>query len=334
MIQKQEKNKVDADLLFRFFKNDVTGEEENAVCEWLEESEEHRNTYNNARELHEAFLLNAPIELFNGDVPAATKRRINARRTAWMIAGNVAAVLLFCLISFNVFNARYENRLENTTASISVPAGRSMDYTFPDGTTVRLNSGARLTYPMAFAKDRREVHLDGEAYFDVAHDAGKPFVVKTFASDVEVLGTKFNLNVDSEENIFAATLVEGSIRLSNTLLPGEHIIMHPDEKVTLAGRHLVLSEQEAENDIIWTKGFVDISGLDFGQLMKKFENVFGVKIILDLDILDRKIPSGPVFDNGKLRISDGIDNALGTIRKGGIDFTYHKDNMTNTIYIR
>lgn len=63
-----------------------------------------------------------------------------------------------------MFNAKYETRLENTLASISVPAGKSMDYTFADGTTIRLNSGAKLSYPMTFAKDRREVHLEGEAY--------------------------------------------------------------------------------------------------------------------------------------------------------------------------
>lgn len=329
MIQKKKCSKVDADLLFRFFNNDTTKEEESSICEWLDENDEHKETYNNARELHEAFLLSAPIELLNGDIPEASKKKRRTKRFIWIAAGNVAAVLLFCLISFHMFNAKYETRLENTLASISVPAGKSMDYTFADGTTIRLNSGAKLTYPMTFAKDRREVHLEGEAYFEVSHNAEKPFIVKTFASDIEVLGTEFNVNADSETGEFSATLIKGSIRLSNTLQPGEQIVMHPNEKVTITDRHLVLSKQESDDDIIWTKGFIDISGLDFGQLMKKFENAFGVNIVLD-----HKITSGPIFDNGKLRISDGIDNALGTIRKGGIDFTYHKDSKTNTIYLR
>lgn len=329
MMQKQEKHKVDSDLLFRFFNNDVTQEEEMAICKWLEESDEHKEIYGNARELHEAFLLQAPMELVNGDMPEAARKKRNARRIMWMAVANVAAVVLFCVIGFYAINERLENRLADTMTTISVPAGKSMDYTFADGTVIRLNSGARLTYPMAFAKDRREVRLDGEAYFDVTHNEKQPFIVKTFASDIEVLGTEFNVNADSEAGEFSATLIEGSIRLSSSILPGEKVIMHPNEKVTLVKDHLVFTEHDPESDIIWTKGFIDISGLDFARLMKKFEKAFGVEIVVS-----RKIESGPVFDNGKLRISDGIDNALGTIRKGGVEFVYSKDNRSNTIYIR
>ena len=329
MIQKHKKHKVDSDLLFRFFNNATTQEEETAICDWLEESDEHKEIYGNARELHEAFLLQAPMELINGDIPETTRKKRNANRTIWLAVGNVAAVILFCVISFYLINEKLESRLSNTMATISVPAGKSMDYTLADGTVIRLNSGARLTYPLAFAKDRREVYLDGEAYFDVVHNERHPFMVKTFASDIEVLGTEFNVNADSEAGEFSATLIVGTIKISNSILPGEHIIMHPNEKVTLVKDHMVFTEHDAEASVIWTKGFIDISGMDFGQLMKKFEKAFGVKIIVG-----RKIDSGPVFDNGKLRISDGIDNALETIRKGGVKFVYSKDNRENTIYIR
>lgn len=327
MMQKQEKHKVDSDLLFRFFNNDVTQEEEMAICKWLEESDEHKEIYGNARELHEAFLLQAPMELVNGDMPEAARKKRSARRIMWMAVANVAAVVLFCVIGFYVINERLENRLADTMTTISVPAGKSMDYTLADGTVIRLNSGARLQYPAAFAKDRREVHLDGEAYFDVRHNEKQPFVVRTFASDITVLGTEFNVNADMASGTFSATLVDGSIRLSNHLIPGEQIVMHPNEKVTLVKDHMILKEYEASKDILWTEGVLDIGGLCFNDLMKKLEMAFGIKIIVS-----REMSREPVFANAKLRVSDGIDKALEVIGNGA-EFTYRRDPKTGTVFI-
>ena len=327
MMQKQEKHKVDSDLLFRFFNNDVTQEEEMAICKWLEESDEHKEIYGNARELHEAFLLQAPMELVNGDMPEAARKKRSALRIMWMAVANVAAVVLFCVIGFYVINERLENRLADTMTTISVPAGKSMDYTLADGTVIRLNSGARLQYPAAFAKDRREVHLDGEAYFDVRHNEKQPFVVRTFASDITVLGTEFNVNADMASGTFSATLVDGSIRLSNHLIPGEQIVMHPNEKVTLVKDHMILKEYEASKDILWTEGVLDIGGLCFNDLMKKLEMAFGIKIIVS-----REMSREPVFANAKLRVSDGIDKALEVIGNGA-EFTYRRDPKTGTVFI-
>ena len=138
--------------------------------------------------------------------------------------------------------------------TIIVPAGKSMDYVLADGTLIKLNSGARLQFPMVFANDRREVHLDGEAYFNVAHDDKQPFVVRTFASDIIVLGTEFNVNADEDAGVFSAALIEGSIRLLSRQNPGEQIIMRPNEKVTMEKGKLVLKEYGASNDILWTEG--------------------------------------------------------------------------------
>lgn len=212
--------------------------------------------------------------------------------------------------------------------TIIVPAGKSMDYVLADGTLIKLNSGARLQYPMVFAKDRREVRLEGEAYFDVAHNDRHPFVVRTFASDITVLGTEFNVNADKDAGMFSAALIEGSISLSNHQNPGEQIVMHPNEKVSLERGHLILKEYEAAKDILWTEGILDISGLDFSELMRKLEMAFGVRIVVERDM-----PSGQVFANAKLRISDGVDKAFEVIGNGA-DFTYHKDYNTGTIFIR
>ena len=232
------------------------------------------------------------------------------------------------MVGYNLINNRVENSLATTMNTIIVPAGKSMDYILADGTLIKLNSGARLQYPMVFAKDRREVRLEGEAYFDVAHNDRQPFVVRTFASDITVLGTEFNVNADKDAGMFSAALIEGSISLSNHQNPGEQIVMHPNETVSLERGHLILKEYEAAKDILWTEGILDISGLDFSELMRKLEMAFGIRIVVERDM-----PSGQVFANAKLRISDGVDKAFEVIGNGA-DFTYHKDYNTGTIFIR
>ena len=320
---------VDEELLFKCLRGKTTGRENIMINEWIGADEKNAAMYRNACRIYEGFLMSDAYQDDSGMVSLPSGRRRDVLRFVRNSIAFAAAFALFCVLGFHLIRNRLETELANTINTIDVPAGRSMDYTLSDGTVVKLNSGTRMQFPVAFAKDCREVYLEGEAYFDVTHNAEKPFIVRTFASDIEVLGTEFNVNADSEEGKFSATLIEGSIRLSNSMLPGEHVVMYPNEKVVLVNNHMVLTEHDPKSDIIWTKGFIDISGLDFGQLMRKFEKAFGVKIIID-----HKMPSGPVFDNGKLRISDGIDNALGTIRKGGIEFMYSKDNRNNTIYIK
>ena len=212
--------------------------------------------------------------------------------------------------------------------TIIVPKGGEYSLALADGTRIVLNSDSRLRFPEYFGKNGRGVFLEGEAYFDVAHNDRQPFVVRTFASDITVLGTEFNVNADKGAGLFSVALIEGSISLSNYQNPGEQIVMHPNEKVFLERGHLIFKEYEASKDIQWTEGILDISGLDFSELMRKLEMAFGVRIVVE-----REMPSGQVFANAKLRMSDGIDKAFEVIGNG-TDFTYHKDYRTGTIFIR
>ncbi len=99
-----------------------------------------------------------------------------------------------------------ENRL-------TVPRGGSYSLQLEDGTTIHLNSESELVYPSVFASDSRTVSLVGEAYFDVAHDAGRPFIVDLDGYRIEVLGTQFNVTAYADEHLCRSTLVEGSVRI-------------------------------------------------------------------------------------------------------------------------
>lgn len=115
---------------------------------------------------------------------------------------------------------------------LSVPRGGYYSVLLEDGTTVHLNAESELVYPSAFSKDVRTVSLVGEAYFDVAHDAGRPFVVEVNGYSIEVLGTQFNVTAYADEQICRSTLVEGSVRIvPNSGRDGEEIVLTPGEQV-------------------------------------------------------------------------------------------------------
>ena len=115
---------------------------------------------------------------------------------------------------------------------IEVPRGAEFLLTLNDGTKVWLNSDSRLTYPVTFVGEKREVELQGEAYFEVTKDANKPFIVRSGQVATTVLGTEFNMNTRLSENI-RVLLVTGSVEVSidkappSLLRPGEMAVANP-----------------------------------------------------------------------------------------------------------
>ena len=170
--------------------------------------------------------------------------------------------------------------------------------------------------------------VSGEAMFDVEHDPAHPFVVETFACDVEVLGTKFDVTAEEREGLFSAALLRGSVKVTNRLTPGEQFVLRPNEEVRLAGRRLSLKPIGSMDDYLWTEGMISIKGLSFGELMRKFEKSFGVKIQVDR----ARMPEVD-YNHGKIRISDGVDSALRLLQMAS-DFTYTRSEDNGTIVIR
>ena len=177
-----------------------------------------------------------------------------------------------------------------------------------------------------FAGGERRVKVAGEAMFDVEHDPAHPFVVETFACDVEVLGTKFNVVAEEENGLFSTALFEGRVAVSSRLVPGERLVLEPDEMVTLEGKHLCLAQIDNDEEYLWTNGIISLTDQSFSELMHRFEKTFGVTIRIEREPSIR-------IGQGKIRQSVGIDNALQVLQRFA-DFEYEKDEQNNTITIR
>lgn len=180
------------------------------------------------------------------------------------------------------------------TESVAKPGAKSR-LLLSDGTVVWLNSGSRLNYPSSFNDSIREVTLEGEAYFDVAKAAGKPFVVHTRDIRIHVLGTVFNVRCYPEDNQTEATLISGLVQISQTGdSSGETLLLHPREKVvvqkkqveTETAKSLILRQLKknitdtALVETAWVYNKLVFDGEDFRQISNEMERWYNVKITI------------------------------------------------------
>lgn len=168
--------------------------------------------------------------------------------------------------------------------TLTIPYGKQLKVALSDGTKVMLNSGSTFKYPVNFIKGKkRKVFLQGEAFFDVAHDKAHPFIVEANSLDIEVLGTTFNVANYSEDLTTEVVLVDGSVKLEANKDPEntEHTILTPGHKGIFEKEAQNIETKEVNTSIYtaWTNGYVVFRELPFDNILKKLERFYNVKII-------------------------------------------------------
>ena len=319
---------ITKEYIFKCFRNELSEKEKADLDAWIAEDEANAGMYKEALVEYEYLLINGDVDALKEMAPVSHSGKTGIVRTIVKAAIGVAAAVAIFFTATWLSDYRMQKELSRNLITATALPGQIVSMGLPDGTSVQLNSGATMYYPAMFKGKEREVRLEGEAFFEVAHDSKKPFIVKTFASDIKVLGTKFNVNADRNAGEFSVTLAEGSVQVSTFADPDRVILMKPDEKVYMADGKLLVRKTKAKDEIRWKDGIIDIDGLDFEALMAKLEMAFGVDIVIGRDTLPEFKYTG-----GRLRVSDGIEYALKVLQHGA-DFSWTKDFRTGTIYIR
>ncbi|MCM1177067.1 MAG: FecR family protein [Clostridium sp.] len=317
-------DRIDNEIIYRHLRGETSQDEELLIEElYRKYPEECKDAFNGMHLINDL----SELDSIRAKMERSRKRQI-WKRTAG-ISAKVAAAAVVAVISGYIVQEVTIDSFSRQLTCIEAPRGEIIKVMLPDSTSVYLNSGARLQYPAIFRKGRRDVTLTGgEAMFEVKHDSRRPFIVNTFASEIEVLGTTFNVLVSEEENLFTTTLLEGKIALTANINGNRsRITMQPNDIIKIMDGRLEVTHDE-NPDICWTKGIVKIDGKTFTELMKDFERVFNISIVIDSG-------SAPDIDGarGKVRISDGIDNALKILQHTtGFEFTRDEETNTVTIY--
>ena len=166
----------------------------------------------------------------------------------------------------DVKSKRAKKQLQNTLA---VPRGGEYKLVLSDGSKVFLNSVSKLSYPVVFDKNKREVSLEGEAYFEIARDESKPFLVNINGMKIEVLGTSFNVKAYNDDNEIYTTLVEGKIKINIEESDNEWILV-PDQQAILEknSNNVVVREVDAQQFIGWRNGIYSFTNQPLEEIMK------------------------------------------------------------------
>lgn len=159
--------------------------------------------------------------------------------------------------------------------------GQTYIFTLPDGTKVWLNADSKISFAQQFVKGKREVFLEGEAYFEVTKNKLKPFIVTSRNQQVEVLGTHFNVSSYENEGNVKTTLVEGSVRVRQTGVMKNEVLLNPSQQATNSLNGLKISHVDAREVLDWKNDGFAFHGGDFATAMRKIARWYNVEIVYD-----------------------------------------------------
>ncbi|MFQ6600123.1 FecR family protein [Flavobacterium sp. C3NV] len=186
----------------------------------------------------------------------------------------------------------------NLFNTLSTPTGGQYNIVLADGTKVYLNAVSSIKYPTQFNGDQRIVELDGEAYFEVAKNKNKPFIVKSGDQDIEVLGTHFNVHAYDNESVVKTTLLEGSVAVS---YKNQKAILKPGQQSNVSDKFnkITIKQVDTEAAIAWKNGRFKFDNADLKTVMRQLERWYGIKVEYRGDVSDVRF-NGGTFMNKNL----------------------------------
>ncbi len=189
-----------------------------------------------------------------------------------------AAIVLAGLLAVNGYDLLRSKRPSLAMNIVEVPVGQRASLLLSDGTKVWLNAGSTLSYPSAFGEKNRPISLIGEAFFEVAHDADKPFVVQSDRMYVEVKGTKFCMKTYPEERAIV-TLAEGSVQVSSVDTDYQ-VMLKPNEQVSYSEQEGWILTENVDTELTrsWIHGELYFVEQPLSEITKSLERRFGVRI--------------------------------------------------------
>jgi len=244
------KEKIDI-IIVKFLQNQCTVSDTALLTEWIDESPENAAYFDKIESIWNSIEIKANIDQENPEQSWKELSRLidkednklkitTSQQKRSFSLGSLLRVAAVVLISFGLswfaFYAYYQNELKESEGmlEVSVEKGSKSMVKLTDGTTIWLNSETTISYPDKFSNNQRDVYIEGEAFFEVAKDKTRPFIVHTSDMDMVVLGTSFNVKSYPDEGTIETTLIEGSLRIEKELRSGKKqcISLEPNQRVT------------------------------------------------------------------------------------------------------
>lgn len=300
-------------LAEKYFAGDITEAEISELTGWI------RNNVQLSDWWEEEF------EKSDTDIPLALRDKMFARIKAEVLKEQPAMkrtldktlvpawakwAAMICIpicIAFFTYNILSISNADKNRSPFMVKANKGDKATvvLPDGTDVILNSASQLSYLSDFGRNERRVHLEGEGYFKVAHDARRTFIVQVGELEVKVMGTVFNVCAYSNDQDVTVVLLEGKV---GVYTPSTSATLSPGEKINYNKSTRKLSTEKVYPDdyVSWTKGNLYFQNESLENIMKALSRVYDVTIRIDSPKISEERFTGTIPGGG-------IQNALNII---------------------
>ena len=197
--------------------------------------------------------------------------------------------------------------------TLIVPQGGEYSLLLSDGTRVVLNSMSKLVYPVSFTGKKREITLEGEAYFEVAKDKLKPFIVTIKGLQIEVLGTSFNIKAYPDDYQSFTTLVEGKVKLNSGFQTTKVSYLEPDQQAVydLSTEGIIIQKIDAQQVTQWITGKYAFTNQTLDEIMKTLSRWYDFNYKFDNESLKN------IRFEGGLNKYESIDPILDILNKTG-----------------
>jgi ferric-dicitrate binding protein FerR (iron transport regulator) len=279
-------------LIAKHLSGEIQKPEQGVLDSWLSESAENQKAFEEYKKVWEKTKDASPVERV--DVNAAWKRfektidrkeenQIKGGKVIGLFSQKVSriAAVVVLLIATGIAFYLY-NHLSNPEIHLATTATEVKTIELPDGTKVTLNGNSTFDYRKKLGQKKREVHLDGEAYFEVARDETRPFIIESEETSVTVLGTKFNVNTHTKNESVEVVVNSGKVAFETH--KGNHrVILEKGEKgnYSKTQKTIAKSANDDPNFLAWKTKKLIFDDKTLAYIVSTLNNVYHVNIKIE-----------------------------------------------------
>ncbi len=315
-----------------YLKGNLCKTEESELHDWINSSEKNYRAFkkyiqeNQFAQIHseetDQAWRNLKEKLSRHHLPKSEKKIVVPD---WLKVAAIVAVAL--LAGFFANRLTQTNHYSNALNEITVPKGEKVQVILSDGTKVYLNAGTHFEYPGVFSGNERNVAIVGEAFFNVAKNRSRPFIIKTPGFQVEVTGTSFDLSTYKEDEENSLTLKTGKVTITSDgrnykVSPGQKYIFNTQTQKSK------ITKADLQKSFLWREGVTVIDDQNLEEIRKLLERKFDVQI----RITDKKYKA--IRYTGQFKPHETLEDILDLIRETSpVKFKYKINEEKDIITI-
>jgi transmembrane sensor len=281
-------------IITKVLANSASEEEQNLLDDWLMKKPENQQNFELKRQQWDDMLLVVDVEdkkrVFSNiknRISQETKvvdfnMRVSKKKSmGWMrIAASVVTFISLGALGYYEISDPFSHLNLIGYDLVEVDAGNQQTQLLADGSTVYLNGDSRLKYKINSEASERQLYLEGEAFFDVARDEAKPFIIGLENSKVQVLGTSFNIKAYPEDEQISTSVITGRVAFEASKT--ESLILVPGNKGVIDKGKNSIAKNDVDNsmDIAWMKKALNFENTSLSELAKSLYRMYGVKVKL------------------------------------------------------